>query len=226
MTASHLHTGASGGVSPLRDNAEVSGHGPPIDHQRRYDRGIRVWGSHGQQALEQARICLLNASATGSEALKNLVLGGINSYTIVDGSCVGAADVGNNYLVNVSALGCSRAACVADYLKELNETVSGSYVEEDVTVLIRSNPDFFNSFDLIIASQLKEPDALALDELCRARQIKLLLARSYGLIGYLRVRYHSWMANSFCCMFLMVHTHLGPNYIILRCRIVSRSMSS
>ena len=52
--------------------------------QKRYDRQVRIWGTHGQSQLEQAKICLLNASATGSEALKNLVLGGIQGFTIVD----------------------------------------------------------------------------------------------------------------------------------------------
>ena len=47
------------------------------DKSKRYDRGIRVWGAHGQEALEAARVCLLNAGPTGTEALKNLVLGGI-----------------------------------------------------------------------------------------------------------------------------------------------------
>lgn len=51
--------------------------------------GIRVWGAHGQDALEHARICLLTAGPTGSEALKNMVLGGISSFTIVDGAKVG-----------------------------------------------------------------------------------------------------------------------------------------
>lgn len=28
---------------------------------KRYDRQLRIWGAHGQDALEQAHICLLNA---------------------------------------------------------------------------------------------------------------------------------------------------------------------
>jgi amyloid beta precursor protein binding protein 1 len=58
----------------------------------------RVWGEHGQTALEKAHVCVLNCGPTGSEALKNLVLGGIGSFTIVDASKVSASDLGNNYL--------------------------------------------------------------------------------------------------------------------------------
>lgn len=42
---------------------------------KKYDRQIRIWGAHGQAALESAKICLLNCGPTGSETLKNLVLG-------------------------------------------------------------------------------------------------------------------------------------------------------
>lgn len=57
-----------------------------------------IWGEHGQAALEGARVCILNCGPTGSEALKNLVLGGIGSFTIVDASKVSQSDLGNNYL--------------------------------------------------------------------------------------------------------------------------------
>tara|TARA_B110001452_G_scaffold261872_1_gene261176 strand:+ start:119 stop:334 length:216 start_codon:yes stop_codon:yes gene_type:complete len=44
--------------------------------QKRYDRQLRLWGEHGQEAMEECSVCLLNSSACGSETLKNLVLPG------------------------------------------------------------------------------------------------------------------------------------------------------
>ena len=35
-------------------------------NSKRYDRQVRVWGSHGQAALESARVCLLNAGTSQS----------------------------------------------------------------------------------------------------------------------------------------------------------------
>ena len=58
----------------------------------------RIWGEQGQTALEKASICLLNCGPTGSETLKNLVLGGIGSITVVDGSKVELGDLGNNFM--------------------------------------------------------------------------------------------------------------------------------
>ena len=48
--------------------------------------------------MEEASICLLNCGPTGSEALKNLVLGGVGSITVVDGSKVELGDLGNNFM--------------------------------------------------------------------------------------------------------------------------------
>lgn len=60
--------------------------------------GCSIWGEQGQAALEKASICLLNCGPTGSESVKNLVLGGIGSITIVDGSKVEVGDLGNNFM--------------------------------------------------------------------------------------------------------------------------------
>jgi amyloid beta precursor protein binding protein 1 len=123
--------------------------------QKRYDRQIRIWGAEGQQRLESSRVVLLNCTPTGSETLKNLVLGGISSFTIVDGERVTPKDLGNNFLVLSSSVGSSRAQVVTELLKELNESVQGSYVEDTPAGLIENNPQFFNNFDLVIATQVR-----------------------------------------------------------------------
>lgn len=125
------------------------------ENSKRYDRQIRIWGAEGQQRLQSSRIALLNCSATGAETLKNLVLGGIASFTIVDGNKVTAADLGNNFLVDEGRLGQSRAQAVTDLLKEMNDTVSGSYVEDTPEQLLESRPEFLGGYDLVIATQVR-----------------------------------------------------------------------
>ena len=121
---------------------------------KRYDRQIRIWGAAGQEKLEAARVALLNCGPTGSETLKNLVLGGIASFTVVDGGRVEPRDLGNNFMVEASALGQPRAKVVTGLLKEMNESVRGSYVEEAPEALVAGNPAFFDDFDLVIATQV------------------------------------------------------------------------
>jgi amyloid beta precursor protein binding protein 1 len=54
-------------------------------------------------------VCLLGATGLGAEALKNLVLPGIGSFTIVDGAKVTSSDLGNNFFVTEEDVGRSRA---------------------------------------------------------------------------------------------------------------------
>jgi amyloid beta precursor protein binding protein 1 len=98
----------------------------------------------------------LNAGAAGSETMKNLVLGGIASFTVVDAQLVEASDLGSNFLVDAASLGATRAATVCGLLQELNPSVTGSFVEERPETLIEGNPTFFNGFTLVIATQLPE----------------------------------------------------------------------
>lgn len=90
----------------------------------------RLWGDHGQEALESAHVCLINATATGTEILKNLVLPGIGSFTIIDGNQVSGEDAGNNFFLQKSSIGKNRAQAAMEFLQELNSDVSGSFVEE------------------------------------------------------------------------------------------------
>ncbi|KAL5972612.1 NEDD8-activating enzyme E1 regulatory subunit axr1 [Asimina triloba] len=140
---------------------------------------IRIWGEHGQSALEKASICLLNCGPTGSETLKNLVLGGIGSITVVDGSKVDEVDA--------QSIGQSKAKCVCAFLQELNDAVKAKFVEESPEALIETNPSFFNQFTLVIATQIQENSMLKLDEICRQANIMLIVARSYGLTGFVRI---------------------------------------
>ncbi|XP_033147640.1 NEDD8-activating enzyme E1 regulatory subunit AXL isoform X2 [Brassica rapa] len=119
----------------------------------KYDRQLRIWGEVGQAALENASICLLNCGPTGSEALKNLVLGGIGSVTVVDGSKVEIGDLGNNFMVDKKSVGESKAKTVCAFLQELNDAVRANFVQENPDSLILTDPSFFSQFTLVVATQ-------------------------------------------------------------------------
>ncbi|KAK7257545.1 hypothetical protein RIF29_31587 [Crotalaria pallida] len=153
----------------------------------KYDRQLRIWGDQGQAALEKSSICLLNCGPTGSETLKNLVLGGVGSITVVDGSKVEVGDLGNNFMVDEASLGQSKAKCVCSFLQELNDAVKAKFVEEYPETLIETNPSFFSQFTLVVATQLVENSMIKLDRICREANVMLVFARSYGLTGFVRI---------------------------------------
>ena len=81
---------------------------PTLDAKsKKYDRQLRLWGAHGQMLLESAKICLLRCGPTGSETLKNLVLGGIAAFTVVDDAKV----VLSLSVWDIALTACTRSLC-------------------------------------------------------------------------------------------------------------------
>ena len=103
---------------------------PPILHgptakEKKYDRQLRLWAASGQAALENAEVLLLNSGsgAVGVETLKNLILPGVGSFTIVDETNVSELDLGVNFFLEESSLGRWRAEETRKFLQELNPEV-------------------------------------------------------------------------------------------------------
>jgi amyloid beta precursor protein binding protein 1 len=138
------------------------------EHEKKFDRQIRLWGVHGQSQLENTHIGVLNSNATASETLKNLCLAStsrfqfivtlsgasfdhvfpdIKAFTLVDDACVTEADLGSNFFCESDWLGKSRAECVRDLLLEMNPDVQGFAQNVNVVQLIRSNIEYFSRYD-------------------------------------------------------------------------------
>ncbi|XP_064130011.1 NEDD8-activating enzyme E1 regulatory subunit isoform X1 [Loxodonta africana] len=158
-----------------------------LPKEQKYDRQLRLWGDHGQEALESAHVCLINATATGTEILKNLVLPGVGSFTIIDGNQVSGEDAGNNFFLQRSSIGKNRAQAAMEFLQELNTDVSGGFVEESPENLLDNDPSFFCRFTIVVATQLPESTLLRLADILWNSQIPLLVCRTYGLVGYMRI---------------------------------------
>ena len=159
----------------------------PSEKDTRYDRQLRLWGDHGQTALELAHVCLVNTSATGTEILKNLVLPGIKAFTIVDPKTVIEEDLGANFFLDSDSVGKGRAACAVELLLELNNEVKGFAVQDDVGTILERNPRFFCQFSVVIATQMHGPALLKLSDTLWKQSVPLLIARSHGMLGYVRL---------------------------------------
>jgi len=153
---------------------------------KKYERQLRLWGEQGQANLENARVCLINATAVGTETLKNLVLPGIGYFTIVDGNKVDASDF-NNFFILEGTLGKSRGSVAAEHLNELNSLVTGDHVERSAVDLINNEPNFFKKFTVVIANDLADEPLLKLSKLCYDNHIVLVVTNVYGFLGYIRL---------------------------------------
>ncbi|KDN41610.1 hypothetical protein K437DRAFT_258206 [Tilletiaria anomala UBC 951] len=168
----------------------------PDAHTQRYDRQLRLWASSGQASLESASVLLIGCTPTGTSTLKNLVLPGIGSFTILDPRKTLDIDRGANFFLDPEAKnGASwRADDAVRLLTELNPNVKGFARHEDVRELLPHDPSFFTAFSLIIASNQPDDVLYALSELCwnpagasssssTAASLPLLSVRTSGLVG-------------------------------------------
>ena len=98
----------------------------PTAKEKKYDRQLRLWAANGQAALENAKVLLLNSGSgvVGIETLKNLILPGVGSFTIVDDTNVSELDLGVNFFLEESSLGRWRAEETGRFLQELNPEVA------------------------------------------------------------------------------------------------------
>ncbi|CAI2167652.1 14243_t:CDS:10 [Funneliformis geosporum] len=154
---------------------------------QKYDRQLRLWHANGQTALETAKVCLINGTATGCEILKDLVLPGIGSFTVVDGKIVDGSDVGNTFFLVPDSIGKSRAEVVTEFLQELNEDVKGFHLPENPIALIENQPEYFLQFSIVITTNIPEKPLLKLADTLWNAKIPLVVVRTVGFIGYFRI---------------------------------------
>uniref|UniRef100_A0A6P7FKS2 NEDD8-activating enzyme E1 regulatory subunit n=1 Tax=Diabrotica virgifera virgifera TaxID=50390 RepID=A0A6P7FKS2_DIAVI len=158
------------------------------DKSKKYDRQLRLWGDHGQKLLEHSKVCLINATALGTEILKSLILPGIGSFTIVDGEKVTEEDIGSNFFLESDSIGTSRAQVSTQCLLELNPDVRGDFIDESPEHVMSHTQDFFNKFTVVIATALPEKVLIPLSKHLWESDVPLIVCRSIGFLGYIRLQ--------------------------------------
>ncbi|PWN23590.1 hypothetical protein BCV69DRAFT_279520 [Microstroma glucosiphilum] len=179
------------GIEAVGQIVEASRSRPDARTQR-YDRQLRLWASSGQASLESANVLLIGATHLGAQVLKNLILPGIGSFTVLDGQKVGEYDVGNNFFVDPASEGQSRAEEVTRNLAELNPSVISKARMADPSQLLEQDPSWFTSFSLIIAANQPVDVLRPLADLVwgqdRGTCVPLMSVRGAGMAGEVRIQ--------------------------------------
>ncbi len=147
----------------------------------KYDRQLRLWASTGQTNLENSHVCLVNASVSGSELLKNLILPGVGKYSIIDNTIVNEDDLSGNFFLDDSDIGRSKAQAMCDSLSTLNEDSSGVGILDDVA---NQTPSWWDQFNLVVVSDYVDSETfLTVIEVLWKKSIPILVMRSWGFYG-------------------------------------------
>ncbi|KAK9367806.1 hypothetical protein V1509DRAFT_625390 [Lipomyces kononenkoae] len=159
----------------------------PTARDKKYDRQLRLWAANGQDALEEAHVLLLTASATGAEILKNLVLPGTGTFTIADDKIVADDDIDSNFFLDESSLGQPRAVKVTELLQELNTDSVGQSQILNLKELDSVDPSYWEQFSLVIAHQIRPSILRKVGIVLWDLKIPLLVSNCIGFYGYLRI---------------------------------------
>ncbi|EGW32082.1 uncharacterized protein SPAPADRAFT_139666 [Spathaspora passalidarum NRRL Y-27907] len=157
-----------------------------IDKETRYDRQLRLWATAGQSRLEHSHICLLNATPTGSEILKNLILPGIGKFTIIDNRLVTQVDLSSNFFLKREDLGTPIASAIQHNLSELNQEAQGSSIIKSIEQIFAEPDTFWGQFSVVIVSDYI-PHLKRLIDILWSREIPLLIVNSVGFYGSLNL---------------------------------------
>jgi molybdopterin/thiamine biosynthesis adenylyltransferase len=159
-----------------------NGVGLTPDELELYDRQIRLWGVESQMRLKKARVLVIGMNGLGAEIVKNVVLSGVETLTMMDDALANEKDSHSQFLIPPGSLGTNRAVASLERAQALNPLVKVKAESANV----QDKPDeFFVPWDVIIASGLNTKQYNRIDELCRANSVKFFSGDVFGMFGYM-----------------------------------------
>lgn len=165
------------------------------DEAALYDRQIRLWGVESQKKLRAANVLLIGLNGLGSEIVKNIVLAGINSLTVLDHEKVTHVDSLAHLFAN-QAIGENRAIASEGNIKLLNPMVNVTCRSDDIAQLLASpnSEDFLklineNKMNVVIVNNASKATAIKINDLVRNLDSRILFYYT-GSFGFFSFSFH------------------------------------
>jgi len=112
------------------------------------------------------------AALLAQEIAKNVCLAGVKAVTIHDTKAASNVDLGGQFYLSEAHVGQNRAEATLPLLQALNPTVT---VKASSQVLL-DQPELLEGFNVVILCDTLLEDSININEICRAKGIKLLVA--------------------------------------------------
>lgn len=109
-----------------------------------YDRQIRIWGLNSQQRLRNSKILIVGVNSLSSEVIKNLILAGIGSLTILDDRIVTEDNVNDIFFLRKTDVGKTLVDSILKRAQILNPRVT---LKANTTPYKDINGSYFLQFD-------------------------------------------------------------------------------
>lgn len=154
------------------------------EEEEQYDRQIRLWGIESQLALRLTSILFVGMNGLVAETVKNIMLTGVKSITLLDDKLVNEEDFCSQYFLPRDSLGQSRVKSSLKRARKLNPTVK---LIPDTDSLSSKDDEYFSQFDIVVLSGVETSEILRINKICRAKGIKFFASDVWGLFGWIFV---------------------------------------
>ncbi|KAI8928835.1 hypothetical protein BC831DRAFT_446751 [Entophlyctis helioformis] len=153
-----------------------------VEEAKLYDRQIRLWGMEAQQRMRTSRILVAGCTGLANEVLKNIVLAGVGSITVLDAGTVVPRDLGSQFFLRDSDVGKNRAEAVAPRVQQLNPRVKVVACTRPIDQL---EDGFFDDFDLVCVISTNPSVLTKINSIARAKSLSFWGAAIMGMYGYI-----------------------------------------
>ena len=144
-----------------------------------YSRQIAAYGLNIMNRLSELKVLVIGLRGLGIEISKNIILSGLNEVTIYDSNIVNIRDLGTNFYLNKNNLGERRDKSCINKLKELNNYVNCSILENE------NLEESIINFNIVIITEIMELDQIIkLNNICHQKKIGFIYCLSLGLSFY------------------------------------------
>lgn len=141
-----------------------------------YNRQEYVVGAETQAKYGSTDVLVVGAGGLGAEVIKNLVLTGVKSVSILDDATITTSDLSSNFFLRPEDAGKPRGATVAHAAKELNRFVDVSCVSGEVQ-------SHLPKVQVVVFTTAYTANLVELNRVARQHRVKFISCESRGLCG-------------------------------------------
>jgi len=141
-----------------------------------YSRQLYVLGREAMLRMSQSNVLIIGLRGLGVEIAKNVILAGVKSVTLYDPEITQLSDLSSQFFLTEEDVGKRRDEASCPRLKELNNYVPVSVLNDDLMTSI-------TNFQVVVCTNTPLKQQIEINNITHPNGIKFISTRTNGLFG-------------------------------------------
>lgn len=142
-----------------------------------YSRQLYVLGHDAMRRMQNAEVLISGLGGCGVEIAKNIILGGVKAVTLHDDKNCSVRDFSSQFYLGKCTIGQNRAESCLKQLAELNNYVTTSAIDGELTASVISK------HRVVVLTEASDKEQKRISDICREHNVALITADTKGLFG-------------------------------------------